>query len=96
MALRSNVRKSLACLGLLCTVSFGLFLVCPFYAAFAVKYLFPPNGEHQLIFTTGDPGDDGDNTEEKGVASYPNGPARQPSSVQRGSTQFLSIAPGDP
>lgn len=43
-----------------------------------------------------DPGDDGDLTEEKGVDYYPKGPARHPSSVQRGSTQFLSIAPGDP
>ena len=43
-----------------------------------------------------DPGDDGDITDEKGVATYPEGPARQPSSVQRGSTQFLSVAPGDP
>ncbi|KAK4128138.1 Zn-dependent exopeptidase [Parathielavia appendiculata] len=43
-----------------------------------------------------DPGDDGDNTEAKGVKPYPDGPARQPSSVQRGSTQFLSFAPGDP
>ncbi|KAK4155527.1 hypothetical protein C8A00DRAFT_13473 [Chaetomidium leptoderma] len=43
-----------------------------------------------------DPGDDGDNTEEKGLKPYPDGPARQPSSVQRGSTQFLSFAPGDP
>ncbi|KAK3310448.1 uncharacterized protein B0T15DRAFT_518552 [Chaetomium strumarium] len=43
-----------------------------------------------------DPGDDGDVTEEKGVKVYPDGPARQPSSVQRGSTQFLSFAPGDP
>ncbi|KAK4190470.1 putative vacuolar protein sorting-associated protein 70 [Podospora australis] len=43
-----------------------------------------------------DPGDDGDVTDEKGVAAYPEGPARQPSSVQRGSTQFLSVAPGDP
>lgn len=43
-----------------------------------------------------DPGDDGENTEAKGVATYPDGPARQPSSVQRGSTQFLSVAPGDP
>ncbi|CAN8100903.1 unnamed protein product [Discula destructiva] len=47
-----------------------------------------------VLFT--DPGDDGDVTEEKGVAKYPNGPARQASSVQRGSTQFLSFAPGDP
>ncbi|KAK4195101.1 hypothetical protein QBC40DRAFT_212200 [Triangularia verruculosa] len=43
-----------------------------------------------------DPGDDGDVTDEKGVPVYPEGPARQPSSVQRGSTQFLSVAPGDP
>lgn len=43
-----------------------------------------------------DPGDDGEITEEKGVEKYPKGPARQPSSVQRGSTQFLSFAPGDP
>lgn len=27
---------------------------------------------------------------------YPNGPARNPTSVQRGSVQFLSIYPGDP
>ncbi|KAK3996452.1 PA domain-containing protein [Cladorrhinum sp. PSN332] len=43
-----------------------------------------------------DPGDDGDVTDEKGIKTYPEGPARQPSSVQRGSTQFLSVAPGDP
>lgn len=43
-----------------------------------------------------DPGDDGEVTEENGKEAYPNGPARNPSSVQRGSTQFLSIAPGDP
>ncbi|KAH7319409.1 hypothetical protein BKA65DRAFT_514494 [Rhexocercosporidium sp. MPI-PUGE-AT-0058] len=47
-----------------------------------------------VIFT--DPGDDGLVTDEDGVDLYPNGPGRNPSSVQRGSTQFLSIAPGDP
>ena len=47
-----------------------------------------------VIFT--DPGDDGGVTEENGVATYPDGPARNPSSVQRGSAQFLSVAPGDP
>jgi len=47
-----------------------------------------------VIFT--DPIDDGNMTEAKGVATYPNGPARNPSSVQRGSVQFLSIYPGDP
>ncbi|KAF2090309.1 glutamate carboxypeptidase II [Saccharata proteae CBS 121410] len=43
-----------------------------------------------------DPGDDGEVTEENGHKPYPEGPARNPSSVQRGSAQFLSIAPGDP
>ncbi|KAF2124405.1 Zn-dependent exopeptidase [Dothidotthia symphoricarpi CBS 119687] len=43
-----------------------------------------------------DPGDDGSVTEKNGNASYPEGPARNPSSVQRGSVQFLSFAPGDP
>ncbi|CZR55355.1 related to glutamate carboxypeptidase II [Phialocephala subalpina] len=47
-----------------------------------------------VIFT--DPGDDGQVTEENGTDIYPDGPARNPSSVQRGSTQFLSVAPGDP
>ncbi|KAI1500144.1 hypothetical protein F5X99DRAFT_387147 [Biscogniauxia marginata] len=43
-----------------------------------------------------DPGDDGQVTEHNGHDAYPNGPARNPSSVQRGSVQFLSVAPGDP
>lgn len=43
-----------------------------------------------------DPGDDGRVTVENGFKPYPQGPARQPSSVQRGSAQFLSFAPGDP
>lgn len=37
-----------------------------------------------------DPQEDGEMTEENGYETYPNGPARNPSSVQRGSTQFLS------
>lgn len=37
-----------------------------------------------------DPQEDGETTEENGYETYPNGPARNPSSVQRGSTQFLS------
>jgi len=36
-----------------------------------------------------DPGDDGEVTIENGYKSYPYGPAREPSSVQRGSVQFL-------
>lgn len=37
-----------------------------------------------------DPGDDGEVTEENGYKTYPDGPARHPSSVQRGSVQYLS------
>ena len=44
-----------------------------------------------IIFT--DPGDDGEMTEENGYEQYPNGPARQPSSVQRGSVQFVGSRP---
>lgn len=43
-----------------------------------------------------DPQDDGEMTELNGYKPYPEGPARNPSSVQRGSTQFLSSLPGDP
>ena len=41
-----------------------------------------------VIYT--DPQEDGEITEENGHKPYPHGPARNPSSVQRGSTQFLS------
>ena len=37
-----------------------------------------------------DPEEDGDITEQNGYKAYPNGPARNPSAVQRGSVQFLS------
>jgi N-acetylated-alpha-linked acidic dipeptidase len=47
-----------------------------------------------VIFS--DPGDDGNMTEAKGVAAYPNGKARNPTTIQRGSVQFLSTYPGDP
>ncbi|CCX30709.1 peptidase M28 [Pyronema domesticum] len=47
-----------------------------------------------VLFT--DPGDDNGITELAGYAAYPEGPARAPSSVQRGSVQYLSIQPGDP
>jgi N-acetylated-alpha-linked acidic dipeptidase len=36
-----------------------------------------------------DPGDDGEFTVKNGYKTYPDGPAREPSSVQRGSVQFL-------
>ncbi|ETI27068.1 hypothetical protein G647_09750 [Cladophialophora carrionii CBS 160.54] len=43
-----------------------------------------------------DPQEDGEITEENGHKPYPEGPARNPSSVQRGSTQYISTLPGDP
>lgn len=43
-----------------------------------------------------DPGDDGEVTAANGYESYPDGPARNPTSVQKGSTMFLSTYPGDP
>lgn len=43
-----------------------------------------------------DPRDDGSVTVENGYQPYPAGPARNPTSVQRGSVQFISIYPGDP
>jgi N-acetylated-alpha-linked acidic dipeptidase len=54
--------------------------------------------DHGMIGTVifSDPGDDGNMTEAKGQLAYPNGPARNPSTVQRGSVQFLSTYPGDP
>ncbi|KAH8205263.1 hypothetical protein TruAng_000510 [Truncatella angustata] len=47
-----------------------------------------------VLFT--DTADDGSITEANGYAAYPDGPARNPTSVQRGSVEFLSIYPGDP
>ena len=44
-----------------------------------------------VIYT--DPGDDGEITAANGYKTYPDGPARHPSSVQRGSCQFLSKKP---
>lgn len=47
-----------------------------------------------ILFT--DPGDDGNITVANGYAAYPDGPARNPSAVQRGSVMALSTYPGDP
>jgi N-acetylated-alpha-linked acidic dipeptidase len=43
-----------------------------------------------------DPRDDGVVSVEHGYVPYPAGPARNPTSVQRGSVQFISMYPGDP
>ncbi|CAD6890766.1 unnamed protein product [Tilletia laevis] len=43
-----------------------------------------------------DPAEDGNFTEANGYKPYPEGPARNPTSVQRGSVMALSILAGDP
>lgn len=43
-----------------------------------------------------DPRDDGSVTIENGYLPYPAGPARNPTSIQRGSVVYLSTYPGDP
>ncbi|CUS07818.1 unnamed protein product [Tuber aestivum] len=48
------------------------------------------------VLTYTDPGDDGEITKANGYAPYPDGPARNPSSVQRGSVMFLATMTGDP
>ncbi|KDQ64377.1 hypothetical protein JAAARDRAFT_27999 [Jaapia argillacea MUCL 33604] len=47
-----------------------------------------------LIYS--DPRDDGSVTVENGYEPYPAGPARNPTSVQRGSVQYISVYSGDP
>lgn len=47
-----------------------------------------------LLYT--DVYDDGEVTEKNGYKAYPDGPARNPSAIQRGSSMFLSMTPGDP
>ncbi|VUG18516.1 DEBR0S3_13432g1_1 [Brettanomyces bruxellensis] len=59
-----------------------------------VKFAQDHNMTAALLFS--DPVDDGNVTVAGGVKAYPDGPARNPSSIQRGSVQFLSILPGDP
>lgn len=47
-----------------------------------------------LIYT--DPRDHGFVTEANGYAPYPDGPAVNPDTVERGSVQYISMYPGDP
>ena len=43
-----------------------------------------------------DPQEDGEYTIRNGYEHYPNGPARHPKTIQRGSVDFFSVAVGDP
>jgi len=64
------------------------------FRALKVKYAQEQGMIGVLIYS--DPGDDGDITEANGYAAYPAGPARNPSSVQRGTVGFLATMAGDP
>lgn len=59
-----------------------------------VKFAEEAGAAAVLIYS--DPAEDGKITEDNGFKAYPKGPARHPESVQRGSVQDLSHAPGDP
>ncbi|KAL4081569.1 hypothetical protein V8B97DRAFT_1923813 [Scleroderma yunnanense] len=48
------------------------------------------------VLVYSDPRGDGTVTPQNGYTPYPHGPARNPTSVERGSVQFLSLYPGDP
>lgn len=64
------------------------------YRGLKIKRAQELNMTGVVLYT--DPGDDGPITEANGFDPYPHGPARNPSAIQRGSTFFLSSAPGDP
>lgn len=64
------------------------------YRGLKVKFAQDHGAIGALLFT--DTIDDGPIVVENGYEAYPNGPARNPSSIQRGSSMFLSYTPGDP
>ncbi|GMM32682.1 hypothetical protein DASC09_000070 [Saccharomycopsis crataegensis] len=61
-----------------------------------LKVRFAQNAGAVGVLIYSEPSDDGEITVDHGYAAYPNGPARNPSAIQRGSVQFLSQIPGDP
>ncbi|KAG7661206.1 uncharacterized protein J8A68_005282, partial [[Candida] subhashii] len=64
-----------------------------------LKVKFAQDNGAAGVLLYSDPGDDNGITPANGFEQYPHGPARQESSVQRGSVQFLGgegSAPGDP
>lgn len=64
-----------------------------------LKVKFAQENGAAAVLLYSDPGDDFEITPANGFEQYPYGPARQESSVQRGSVQFLGgigAAPGDP
>lgn len=75
--------------GKIAVVRYGLI-----YRGLKVRFAQQHGAIGVVIYT--DPDEDGEITAENGYAAYPKGPARQPSSIQRGSVMMLSYGPGDP
>jgi len=61
-----------------------------------LKVKFAQEHGASAILLFDDPSVDGAVTIANGYKPYPAGPARNPTAIQRGSAQFLSIYPGDP
>lgn len=72
----------------ICIVKYG-----SIFRGLKVKFAQEAGCSGVIIYS--DPGDDYFK-EADGYKPYPKGPARNPSSIQRGSVQFLSQVPGDP
>lgn len=64
------------------------------YRGLKVKFAQESGASGVVMYS--DPGDDGKFIPQNGYKAYPEGPARNPSSVQRGSVMYLSYLPGDP
>ncbi|BGP20675.1 Vacuolar protein sorting-associated protein 70 [Rhodosporidiobolus nylandii] len=72
-------------------------VICQYGSLFRglkVKAAAEAGAKGVIIYT--DPVEDGEVVVENGYEEYPKGPARAPSSIQRGSVQYLSLYPGDP
>ncbi|CCE82677.1 Piso0_002414 [Millerozyma farinosa CBS 7064] len=78
----------------------GKIVIARYGAIFrGLKVKFAQENGAAGVLLYSDPGDDHGITPAKGFGQYPDGPARQESSVQRGSAQFLGgigSSPGDP
>ncbi|GMG55992.1 unnamed protein product [Ambrosiozyma monospora] len=61
-----------------------------------LKIKFAQDHGIAAVLLYSDPYDDGEIVPQNGYKTYPNGFARNPSAIQRGSAQFLSFGPGDP
>lgn len=72
-------------------------VICKYSKVFrGLKVLAAQNFGAAGIVIYNDPQEDGEYTVRNGYAAYPDGPARHPKSIQRGSVDFFSVAVGDP